>query len=164
MATVADIIAALRIDLADPQAEVFDDAVARRAVEIALVDLNHDLGTTYAFVSGPAGETTQPDLLPLHREMLVLLAAARLAGSIKVRHADAIRFSSGDKSADLTSAFKQWAETEEAFSARYKERLLCLKPELAEDVLNLGGGGAGTPVARIFDTACEGDVEGEPWP
>lgn len=161
MATLSDIIAALRIDLADPEGEVFDDAAARRAVETALVDLNADLDARYALLDAGTGEVLEPEPPALHREMLVLLAATRLAGSIKIRHADAIKFSSGDKSADLTAAFKQWAEAEETFAERYKERLLRLKPELGDDVFNL----TGAPLPRIFDTACEADglcEEGEP--
>lgn len=163
MVSLSDIIAALRVDLADPTGDVFEDAAARRAIETALVDLNVDLGTAYALTGAPGTETIEATPSPLHREMLVLLAAARLAGSIKVRHADAIRFSSGDKSADLTSAYKQWAETEATFAERYKERLLRLKPELGDDVFNL----TGAPSVRIFDTACEADglcQEGVPWP
>lgn len=154
MPTLADIIAALRVDLNDPLADVFDDAQATRALRSALVDCNADLALTMALVDDGAGLTLLPQPSPLHEEMLLCLAAARLAGAIKLGHADAIRFSSGEKSADLTSAFKQWSEVEDSFTARYRERLHRLRPDLSSDVITLQS------EARIYEVGSALDGEG----
>ena len=155
MATLADIIAALRVDLNDQLADVFDDSQATRALRSALVDCNADLALNMALVDGGTRLTLLPQPSPLHEEMLLCLAAARLAGAIKLGHADAIRFSSGEKSADLTSAFKQWSEVEESFATRYRERLLRLRPELSSDVITLQS------EARIYEVGSALDAEEE---
>ena len=126
---LADLLAALRIDLGDPEGALLDDPALERAVRKAVFLVAKDLAITLSLVAseivpGPPPET---------EELILLLAEIHACQMMRARTANAFSFSSGDKRVDKTSQPEQWAKLEADLLATYRRRLSEIR----------GGGDAG---------------------
>lgn len=128
MAT-SDLLAMLRTDLADPNAERFTDEVLNRCILKSVFPVGRDLGEQMSVSGGeitpePRGETI---------EMLLLLARIEACRYMRAATANAFSFSSGDKKVDKTSQPEHWAKLESDLTAEYRLRLLEIRPEAGRD-------------------------------
>jgi hypothetical protein len=121
---LADLVALLRTDLADPDGDRFNDEVLSRCILKSVYGVARDLGTEMS-VSGT-------DILPFPQdetlEMLILAGRIEACRYMRAATADAFSFSSGDKKVDKTGQPSQWAKLEEDLIAQYRERLHDLVP------------------------------------
>ena len=126
---LSDLVGLLRTDLADPNAERFQDDVLRRCILKSVFAVSRDLDVQMALAGGevtpePEGET---------QEMLLLLARIEACRFMRAATANAFSFSSGDKRVDKTSQPEHWAKLEADLTTTYHERLREMKPYAAID-------------------------------
>ena len=126
---LSDLVGLLRADLADPNAERFQDETLRRCVLKSVSPVSRDLSIEMTIVGGeiapePEGETA---------EMLLLLARIEACRFMRAATANAFSFSSGDKRVDKTSQPEHWAKLEADLTASYRQRLHEIRPETAQD-------------------------------
>ena len=112
-------IAALRLDLADPESTRFSDEVLERCVLQSVFPMGRDLGIAFGIENGqvvpePSGEV---------QEMLLLLARIHACQWMRAATASAFSFSSGDKSVDKTKQPEHWAKLEADLQNQYRARL-----------------------------------------
>lgn len=117
---LADLVAVLRTDLADPEGERFSDEVLSRCILKSVPCVARDLGIEMSISGGeilncpPQGETL---------EMLILAARIEACRVMRAATSNAFSFSSGDKKVDKTSQPEQWAKLEADLISEYRERL-----------------------------------------
>lgn len=127
---LAEMVAALRTDLADPNSERFSDTVLQRCILKSVFPVGRDTGNSLTIVSGevvpePTGEAL---------ELLLLQAQIAACQFMRAATANAFSFSSGDKKVDKTSQPEHWAKLEADLTASYKQRVHDLSPgSLAND-------------------------------
>ncbi len=126
---LSDLVGLLRSDLADPDAERFQDDILKRCILKSVFPLSRDLDIEMAVVAGevvpePEGEA---------QEMLLILARIEACRFMRAATANAFSFSSGDKRVDKTSQPEHWAKLEADLTTTYHERLREMKPDAAID-------------------------------
>lgn len=126
---LADLIASLRVDLADPDKALFADDALSRCVLKAAFAVARDLGVSLAV---SAGEIT-PEPTGESLEMLLLMAQIHACQFMRAVTARGFSFSSGDKRVDKSKQPEHWAKLEEDLKAQYRERLREIKPDAAVD-------------------------------
>lgn len=126
---LAELTTALRVDLADPQGDLFTDDVLGRCLLRSVFTLARDLGENYALV----GSEIQPEPQGEARELLLLLAQIGACQVMRAATANAFSFSSGDKRVDKSGQAANWAKLEGDLQATYRARLAALRPEVAEN-------------------------------
>ena len=124
---IADLVATLRTDLADPESALFSDEVLQRCIHKGVYRLARDLEISLSVVNGevvpePEGET---------RELLLVLGQIHACQVMRATTANAFSFSSGDKRVDKTKQPEHWAKLEEDLKALYKHHLSEVKPGAA---------------------------------
>jgi hypothetical protein len=124
---LADLISSLRVDLADPQGDLFTGDVLGRCLLRSVFPLARDLGEPFAIVGGeiepePQGET---------RELLLLLAQIGACQVMRAATANAFSFTSGDKQVNKSGQSANWAKLESDLEAMYRARLAALRPDVA---------------------------------
>jgi hypothetical protein len=121
---LADLIAELRVDLADPNAELFSNEVLGRCIMKGVYQVARDLEVSLAIASGEISPEPQGETL----EMLLILGQIHACQIMRAATANAFSFSSGDKSVDKTKQPEHWATLEADLQALYKQRLGEIKP------------------------------------
>lgn len=122
-----DLIEALRVDLADPQGDLFTDDVLGRCLLRSVFPLARDLGEPFAIV----GNEVVPEPQGEARELLLLLGQISACQVMRAATANAFSFSSGDKRVDKSSQSANWAKLENDLQATYRARLAALRPDVA---------------------------------
>ena len=126
---LSDLVGLLRSDLADPNAERFQDETLRRCILKSVFPVSRDLGIEMT-VSG--GEITpEPECETL--ELLLLQARIEACRYMRAATASAFSFSSGDKRVDKTSQPEHWAKLEADLTVAYHERLREIRPNAVLD-------------------------------
>jgi hypothetical protein len=116
---LADLAAALRVDLGDPEGLLLDATAIDRALRRALFQVGRDLTASFAVVAGevvPEPSSDAADLISL----FALISACQM---MRAKSANAFSFSSGDKRVDKTSQPEHWAKLEADLLALYRRRL-----------------------------------------
>jgi len=126
---VADLIATLRLDLADPSAALFTDEVLRRCVLKGVGRVASDLKIALRIV----GAEIEPEPSAEALELLAILGQIHACQYMRAATANAFSFSSADKRVDKTRQPEQWAALEESLRATYRARLKELLPGVASD-------------------------------
>jgi hypothetical protein len=121
---LADIISALRVDLSDPNSELFSNEVLGRCVLKGVYQVARDLEVSLAIVNGEISPEPQGETL----EMLLILGQIHACQVMRAATANAFSFSSGDKRVDKTKQPEHWATLEADLKALYKQRLGEIKP------------------------------------
>ena len=126
---LSDLVGLLRTDLADPNAERFQDEILTRCILKSVFPVSRDMDTRMTVTGGeivpePEGET---------QEMLLLQARIEACRFMRAATANAFSFSSGDKRVDKTSQPEHWAKLEADLTTTYHERLREIKPDAAVD-------------------------------
>ncbi len=123
---LVDLVAMLRTDLADPNADRFSDVVLERCILKSVASVARDLEVDMS-VSGSdtLNCPTQAETL----EMLILQSQIEACRFMRAATANAFSFSSGDKRVDKTSQPEHWAKLESDLSATYRMRLHDLRPD-----------------------------------
>lgn len=124
---LADLITALRTDLADPQGDLFTDDMLGRCLLRSVFTLSRDMGDSISIVNGEI----VPDPLDETRELLLLLGQIGACQVMRAATANAFSFSSGDKRVDKSSQAANWAKLENDLQATYRARLAALRPATA---------------------------------
>lgn len=118
MATLlTELLADVQADWGEP---ALSEAVARRALLRGLSLVNADLGTAYVIISTPI-EAVEPDLVPQHRELLILRALLLGLRTKRGNSATSLSFRSGDK--QVTRSAGSWTELENALWSEYRQML-----------------------------------------
>ena len=117
---LADLIALMCTDLADPDKERFNDEVLSRCILKSVSAVARDLGIEMS-ISGTdiLNCPSQGESL----EMLILAARIEACRYMRAATASAFSFSSGDKRVDKTSQPEQWAKLESDLIEEYQQRL-----------------------------------------
>lgn len=120
-----DLIATLRMDLADSEALLFSDATLERCLHRAIFPLSRDLDISLSLVDGeispePSGEV---------RELLLRLAQIHACQTMRIATANAFSFTSGDKKVDKTQQPGHWAKLEGDLRSAYQQRLQNIRPK-----------------------------------
>ena len=123
MAT-SDLISLLRTDLADKDAETFEDKVLTRCILKSVFPVSRDLAIQMSASSGEISPEPQGETL----EMLLLQAQIEACRYMRIATANAFSFTSGDKRVDKTSQPQNWAKLEADLLAAYKQRLHEIRP------------------------------------
>lgn len=126
---VRDIVAALRLDLADPSAGLFSDEVLRRCVLKGVARVAGDLKVALRIV----GEEIDPEPGADAVELLTILGQIHACQYMRAATANAFSFSSADKRVDKTRQPEQWAALEATLWASYRTRLRELVPGAGTD-------------------------------
>ena len=136
---IADLVATLRTDLADPESALFSDEVLQRCIHKGVYRLARDLEISLSVVNGEVVPEPEGDT----RELLLVLGQIHACQVMRATTANAFSFSSGDKRVDKTKQPEHWAKLEEDLKAVYKQRLGDIKPGAAaspEDYIITPGG------------------------
>lgn len=128
MAT-SDLLAVLRTDLADPNAERFADEVLTRCILKSVPPVGRDLGVQMSVSGGEIAPEPQGEIL----EMLLLQARIEACRFMRAATANSFSFSSGDKRVDKTNQPEHWAKLETDLTAAYRQRLHEIRPEAGHD-------------------------------
>ncbi len=126
---LTDLIADLRLDLADSGSAFFEDPTLERCVRKAVFRVGKDLQVDYAINSGDIS----PDPDDAARDLISILAQVHACQVMRAATANAFSFSSGDKRVDKTGQPGHWAKLEADLMADYRERLGELRPETQID-------------------------------
>jgi hypothetical protein len=121
---LADMVAALRTDLADPGSERFGDTVLQRCILKSVFPVGRDAGVSLTIVSGEISPEPTGEVL----ELLLLQAQIAACQFMRAATANAFSFSSGDKKVDKTSQPEHWAKLEVDLTTAYKARVKALSP------------------------------------
>jgi len=116
---LADLVAALRVDLGDPEGVLLAATALERAIRRATYQVGRDLSLTLTVVAGeivPEPPADAADLLSL----FAMICACQM---MRARTANAFSFSSGDKRVDKTQQPEHWAKLEADLVALYRRRL-----------------------------------------
>jgi hypothetical protein len=127
--TIADLVAVLRMDLADPNAERFSNEILTRCILRSIYPVGYDLKVKMTVVEGVIDPAPEGEL----QEMILLQARIEACGFMRAATANAFSFSSGDKKVDKTSQPEHWAKIEEDLNAAYKQRLNDIRPGAGDD-------------------------------
>ena len=126
---LADLLEALRVDLADAQASLFSDADLMRCLQRATLAVIRDLGLDATLngqeMQGQADANTQ--------EFIILLARINACQIMRTRTAGAFSFGSGDKRIDKTKEPEQWAKLQKDLKAEYAEKLEGMRGLVPQD-------------------------------
>ena len=117
---LADLIVSLRIDLADPDSELFTDDELTRCIHKGVVILARDLGRLLSIEN----DEVVPELDGETRELLLLLGGIHACQIMRMKTANNFSFSSGDKRVDQTKQPEHWANLEIDLETLYTERLM----------------------------------------
>ena len=124
---VPEIVAALRLDLADPSAALFTDEVLRRCVLKGVGRVASDLKIVLRIVGFEIDPEPGADAV----ELLTILGQIHACQYMRAATANSFSFSSADKRVDKTRQPEQWAALEESLRAMYRARLNELLPGAA---------------------------------
>ena len=136
---LADLVANLRTDLSDPDAELFADEVLGRCILKGVPRLARELDIALSVVDGEVVPDPEGDT----RELLLVLGQIHACQVMRAKTANVFSFSSGDKRVDKTKQPEHWASLEEDLKAHYKQRLNDIKPGAAASpddyIIDAGG-------------------------
>jgi hypothetical protein len=121
----ADLLATLRLDLADPGAALFSEELLRRCLFRGVFQIARDLGITLAIVDGEI----VPEPMGGTDELLILLGQIHACQTMRAATANAFSFSSGDKRVDKTKQPEHWAALEADLRLAYSRKLKELRPD-----------------------------------
>jgi hypothetical protein len=110
---IADLVATLRTDLADPESALFSDEVLQRCIHKGVYRLARDLEISLSVVNGEVVPEPEGDT----RELLLVLGQIHACQVMRATTANAFSFSSGDKRVDKTKQPEHWAKLEEDLKA-----------------------------------------------
>lgn len=126
---LADLMGALRVDLADAQGSLFSDADLMRCLQRATLavirDLDLDATLNGQEVQGQADASAQ--------ECIILVARINACQIMRTKTAGAFSFGSGDKRIDKTKEPEQWAKLQKDLKAEYAEKLEGMRGPVPQD-------------------------------
>ena len=122
MGTV-DLVATLRLDLADPEHSLFGDETLARCLLRGVFPVARDLGISLSV----DGEEIAPEPVGEAREFLLLMGRIHACQTMRAQTANAYAFSSADKRVDKTKQPEHWAKLETDLRAEYGQRLAALR-------------------------------------
>jgi hypothetical protein len=126
---VPEIVATLRLDLADLSATLFTDEVLRRCVLKGVGRVASDLKIALRI----AGFEIEPEPGSDAVELLAILGQIHACQHMRAATANSFSFSSADKRVDKTRQPEHWAALEESLWATYRARLKELAPGAVPD-------------------------------
>lgn len=129
MPAVPDLLATLRLDLADPGAALFSEELLRRCLLKGVFRVGRDLGLSFSIVEGEI----EPEPTGGADELLVILGQIHACQSMRAATANAFSFSSGDKRVDKTKQPEHWAALEADLHLAYSRKLRELRPDAPGD-------------------------------
>lgn len=124
---ISDLVAGLRIDLADEQSELFADGTLERCVRKAIFRVAQDLDTSITVT----GDEISPEPDAATANLISLLSQIHACQVMRAATANAFSFSSADKRVDKSGQPAQWAKLEESLTATYNQALKALRPQAA---------------------------------
>ena len=119
---LADLMVSLRIDLADPDSELFTDDELTRCIHKGAVILARDLDRDFRFEN----DEIVPEMEGEERELLLLLGGIHACQIRRMKTANVFSFSSGDKRVDQTKQPEFWADLENDLLTLYSERIVSI--------------------------------------
>lgn len=128
---LGELIAAVRTDLADLEAQRFSDEVLRRCILKSVFPVARDLEVEMSI----QGDEIAPEPTGEGAEMLLLHARIEACRFMRASTANAFSFSSGDKRVDKTSQPEHWARLEADLLATYRQRLGEIKGLIEDDYI-----------------------------
>lgn len=115
---LTDLIASLRVDLSDPDKDLFPDAVLQRCIERGFALLERD----YA-VFAVSGGVVLPEPQRSVSELMLILGRIYACQYMQSQTANGFQFSSADKSIDKRTQSANWAKMEESLWLEYQKQL-----------------------------------------
>ena len=116
---LADLIASLRIDLADPSSELFTDDELTRCIQKGVFILAQDLDWDLSIEK----DEISPEVDGEVRELLLLISGIHACQIMRMKTANVFSFSSGDKRVDQTKQPEHWAKLESDLESQYSVRV-----------------------------------------
>lgn len=145
--TTADLVALLRVDLADPGGDRFPDEALRRCILKAVFPLARD----WDLEMTESGGEIQPEPEGETRENLLLLARIHACQWMRAATANSFAFTSGDKQVDKTKQPEFWAKLEKDLRAEYQARLAAHQGGEGEGQSENGLLRPAGPIALIYE-------------
>ena len=121
---VANLVADLQVDLADPDHGLFTQAALERFVSKAVLFVGRDLDRAFQIDAGAITPEPGADT----RELFLILAQIHACQFMRARTATVIDVSSGDKSVDRSRTPVEWANLEKDLRTHYQQRLVAARP------------------------------------